>query len=171
MNQRFRPVLGPYDCYTLQGPEPVTVASLDFSEVAGGQVCMQVIDNLGGGGGTSAQSQVNTNNLFACAIVEVSIVGSIYGIQTTLKQVAMRGITGPVVYRFDTGDAFQNILFKARMLRGGQQLINATAIPYFDTTDDNAATAFSAARGFTAELTITVQPQLIFPEKPKGGCQ
>jgi hypothetical protein len=171
MNQRFRPVLGPYNCYTLMGPEPVTVASLDFSEVAGGQVCLQVVDNLGGGGGPSAQSQVNTNNLFACAIVEVSIVGSIYGIQTTLKQVAMRGITGPVVYRFDTGDAFQNILFKARMLRGGQQLINATAIPYLDTPDDNAATAFSAGRGFVADLTITVQPQLIFPEKPKSGCQ
>ncbi len=164
MDFASRRILGPYDVYAFTGPTPVIVDTLPFGQVAGGQISLRVDDNLAGGAGTVSSQQVTTNNILACALVEVSIVGSIMGIEDTLKCVDMRMITGPINYRFGEGDAFENIFIKARMLRGGLRNLNAAGHA------ETQATAFSSFRGFYTRLTITVQPRLVFPEKPRKAC-
>lgn len=159
-----RRILGPFDVYAFTGPTPVTVDTLPFGLVAGGQISLRIDDNLAGGAGTAASQQVTTNNILACALVEVSIVGSIMGVESTLKCVDMRMITGPVNYRFDESDAFENVFIKARMLRGGLRNLVSSAHA------ESQATAFTSFRGFYAKLTVTVQPRLVFPEKPRKAC-
>ncbi len=160
----FRPILGPYQVYQFSGPEPVEVVSIPFAEVVGGQICCRIADNLAGGPGQSLSQKVQTNTILAAAIVEVSIIGVVFGMETTLKCVAMRMITGPMIYQFGEGDAYQNIIIKARMLRGGVR-----SVPAADVIDSNP-NDFNAGLGFGATMTIAVQSRLEFPKKVRSPC-
>jgi hypothetical protein len=162
-SQLGRPVLGPFKVYTLTGVQPAEVCNIPFSQVVGGQIAISIQDNLAGLGGLGGQ-QVISNNLVACAVVEVSIVGQVMGISDTLACVALRMITGPLCFQFVDGLSYQDISIRARMVRGGLPELNPSAEAY------SAGTEFTAQLGYTANLTVTLQPRMEFATPPKRTC-
>lgn len=162
-SQLGRAILGPYKVYTLTGQVPVEVCHIPFNNVVGGQIAIQVQDNLAGiNGGTGGQ--VLDNNILACAEVEVSIVGQIMGISDTLACVGLRMISGPFCFQFVDGLNYQDISIRARMVRGGLPNLKPSPNAY------GIGTEFSAQLGYNADLTVTLQPRMEFPEKPQRTC-
>jgi len=156
-----RAVRGPYPVYTNIGIQPSELCTIPFSQVLGGQLAIVVQDNLAGG---SNGQQVISNNIVACALVEVSIVGLIMGVEDTLTCVGMRSITGPLTFQFVDGLSFETISIRARMVRGGLPQLNPSAEPY------SAGTEFSSKLGFAATLTVTINPRMEFATPPKRSC-
>jgi hypothetical protein len=158
-----RPILGPFKVYTLTGVRPAEVCHLPFNEVVGGQIAIQIQDNLAGLGGGTGQ-QVVDNNLLACAIVEVSIFGQIMGISNLLACTEMRMVTGPFCFQFVDGMAYQDVSIRARMIRGGLPNLKPAPDAY------GIGTEFSAQLGYSADLMVTLQPRMEFPARAKRAC-
>jgi hypothetical protein len=139
----FRPVQGPFQVYQARGSDPITVLSLPFDRVRGGHVAITVQDNL-----SIANPTGVFNRFLACAIVEVTLVGLIKGIETAITTQPVRQLTGPMVVHFDLEDNYETLDIRARMMRGG--------VRFADTSSD---APFKSTSGFRAQLTVSLNPR------------
>ena len=120
----FRAVLGPYDVYAIRAPVAKEVVSVGFDEVRGGNLTVEVQDNLSIALPAGTDPEFSDNRFLACAVVEVQLVALTKGVADVLVTQAMRQVTGPLSYHFEDDQAFDNISIRARMLRGGSRFPN-----------------------------------------------
>lgn len=133
-------VHGPYECLTLNElGEGTPLLDLPYSEVEGSQLALQLTDNASTAFSASVDPQF-------WIIIEVGVWGSLQGLPTLLKRVAMSPRTGPVSYLFQFAEAYDQVTIRARNMSGGRR-------------GPGPAGVATVAAGFSATLTVTVQPR------------
>lgn len=150
LNKLGRKAYGPFEILDFVGFEPIPVHEFPFTDVQGGHLTVVLDENVSGSasGGT-----------YAVATFEIEIVGVIQGQQDSLMRAWITGLTGPLRLSFDSADVYETIQVRARNMVGGRSQGNVDAtIPVNNTT----------ANGFSAKLTLNVQPRRPDYVKPLG---
>lgn len=133
-------VHGPYECLTLNElAEGTPLLTLPYSEVEASQIGMVVTDNASTAFSASPDPQF-------WLIIEVGIWGSLQGIPSLLKRIALGPRTGPCSYLFGYAEAYDTVQIAARNMSGGRRGPGSAGIA-------------TVSNGYSAQLTVTVQPR------------
>lgn len=131
-------VYGPYDVLSTNSlAEGQPILTLPWPDVQGAQLLASLTDSNRNGVPNDAQSFL---------AFEIGIWGSFQGFESLIKRTAIRALTGPISYRFDTEESYDKVIIKARNMSGGRR-------------GPTPAGVWTTANNCAATLAVFIQPR------------
>jgi hypothetical protein len=139
---------------TMRGPDPSPLWSIPWSHVVGGQIAIDLTENITP---RLAVTATNTALLQDMLTIEITIVGRVGKTRDVLRRQFLRATSGPVVHAFEVWEAYSVIEVSARNMSGGFTP-DAT---YYDPSSPGHVGA--GATLHYADLTCGIQARCVTP--------
>ena len=131
---------GPYDILNLvELGECQPILTLPFAQVEGSQMIVALTQD-------NAPAVAPLNDAIFWVNAEIAIFGSFQGYMSCLKRVQLTPYTGPVSYRFDFAETYDQVVVMARNMTGGRRGPGTSGLT-------------TVANGYSMNAHVHIQPR------------